>query len=59
MGNFKQTKIQIPYWHLILQFWRDSILWGFIFVISIGKYEKRALNFAIQRSQLHFNCQKV
>jgi len=31
-----------------LRFWRDIISQGFIFVISIGKYEKRALNFAIQ-----------
>ena len=27
---------------VILRFWQDSISQGFIFVISIGKYEKRA-----------------
>ena len=28
--------------HLISRFWRDIISRGFIFAISIGKYEKRA-----------------
>ena len=32
----------IHYWYLILRFWRDSVLWGFIFAISMAKYEKRA-----------------
>ena len=32
---------------------------GFIFAISTAKYEKRALNFVILHSQLHFGFQTV
>ena len=38
----------LSYWYLISQFWQHSNSRGFIFAISMGKYEKRALNFAIQ-----------
>ena len=41
-------------WYLISRFWRDSISRGFIFAISVGKYEKRALNFAIQAFSTSF-----
>lgn len=34
----------IPHWYLVSRFWRDSISRGFNFAISVGTYEKRALN---------------
>lgn len=34
--------------YFILRIWWDSIFWGFIFAISIGKYENRVINLAIQ-----------
>ena len=43
--------------YLILRFWGDDILRGFIFAISKGKYEKGALNFTTQASQFHLNFQ--
>jgi len=43
------------YWYLISRFWQDS----FIFTISMGKYEKRALNFATQAFSTWFYFSKV
>ena len=34
--------------YLILRFWQESISQGFYFHDFLGKYEKRALHFAIQ-----------
>ena len=48
----------IPYWYLISRFWRGNISRGFIFAISIGKYEKRALNFAIEAFSTSFYFSK-
>ena len=50
--------LNLRYWYLILRFWRDSILLGFIFAISMGKYEKRALNFPIQAFSTSFYFSK-
>ena len=40
--------------YLILRFWGDDILRGFIFAISKGKYEKGALNFTTQALSISF-----
>ena len=52
--------MNILYGYLISRFWRDSISRGFIFIISIGKYEKKGTNFRnlIKRSQLFFHFHK-
>ena len=39
--------------------WRYSIFWGGILATSIGKYEKMAFNFAIQRFSSLFYFSKV
>ena len=44
--------------YLISRFWRGNISRGFIFAISIGKYEKRALNFAIEAFSTSFYFSK-
>ena len=45
---------------LVLNFaiWQGNISQGFIFAISIGKYEKRALNFAIEAFSTSFYFSK-
>ena len=48
----------LPYWYLISRFWRGNISRGFIFALSIGKYEKRALNFAIEAFSTSFYFSK-
>ena len=53
-----QANWELPYWYLISRFWRGNISRGFIFAISIGKYEKRALNFAIEAFSTSFYFSK-
>ena len=54
----KELEKSIPHWYLISRFWRGNISRGFIFAISIGKYEKRALNFAIEAFSTSFYFSK-
>ena len=44
--------------YLISRFWRGNISRGFIFAILIGKYEKRALNFATEAFSTSFYFSK-
>lgn len=50
--------LELPYSYLISWFLRDSISRGFIFATSIGSYQKRTINFAIQAFSTSFNVSK-